>query len=534
MEPCWTSLLPPFIAIFLALITRQVIFSLFIGVWSGALIVYNYNPLTSFLGMINHYIKPALSDPDHAAIIIFSMMLGGMVGIISKNGGTQGIVKSVSKYAKTPLLGQLITWMLGIVIFFDDYANTLIVGNTMRPITDKFKISREKLSYIVDSTAAPIACLAVSTWIGFEIGLIGDALKGTGFGMDPFVVFVASIPYRFYPILTIILILLVIVMRRDIGPMFTAEHRARTTGKVLREGAVPAADMTDLRMVTAEDHIPKRMINGVLPILTVIIVTMVGLYVTGRNAIIEAEGSDFGFRNIMSNSSSYEALFWSSLSGCFVGAALSLGQRILKLSQVMDAWFHGVKSMLLAMVILLLAWSIGAVTKELKTAEYIVGLLGNTMSPYWLPVLTFFIAAVISFATGTSWGTMAIIMPLVIPLCWAMAVVNSLGAEPARILLYGTVSSVLAGAVFGDHCSPISDTTVMSSMASACDHIDHVRTQIPYALIAAAAGMLIGDIPTAFGIPPILSIFISAVLFFLILRFFGKKVDEKQGSAPRP
>lgn len=524
-EPNWTSLVPPFIAIFLALITREVIFSLFIGVWSGAFIVYNYNPLTSFFKLIGHYIKPALADPDHAAVIIFSMMLGGMVGIISKNGGTLGVVSLVTRFAKSPRLGQITAWAMGLIIFFDDCANALIVGNTMRPITDKLKISREKLAYIVDSTSAPVACLVVSTWIGFEIGVIGDALKDTGFTEDPFMIFLFSIPFRFYPILALILVFMVAVMGRDIGGMSAAERRARKTGKVLRDGALPAADLTDLRLATAADHIPHRWINGLLPILTVIIVALLGLYLTGREAIESSGGSDFSVRNILSNASSYEALFWASLAGCALGAVLSLGQRLLNLSQVMDAWFHGVKSMLLAMVILVLAWSLGAVTKELGTAEYVVSVLGHTLAPELLPVIVFLIAAVISFATGTSWGTMAIIMPIVVPLVWALTQSNVLAAGDAQILLYGSVSSVLAGAVFGDHCSPISDTTVLSSMASACDHIDHVRTQMPYAILAAVVGMFAGDIPTAYGMHPIFSILIAVVIFYAVLRFFGKRAD---------
>ncbi len=526
MEPGVLSLVPPFVAIFLALVTRQVIFSLFVGVWSGAFIVYDFNLVTSFLKLLDHYIKPALADPDHASIIIFSMMLGGMIGIISKNGGTLGIVSLVTRFAKSPRLVQVITWFLGIIIFFDDYANSLIVGNTMRPITDKFNVSREKLAYIVDSTAAPVVCLTFSTWIGFELGLIGDALKGTGFGLDPFYVFFASIPYRFYPILALILVFMVAVMRRDIGPMHRAEVRARTTGKVIRDGASPAADLTDLSAVTAIEGVPQRSLNGLIPIIVVMVMTGVGLYVTGRGGIIAEGGTDFSIKNILANSSSYEALFWASITGCAVGVILSLVQRILTLTQVMDAWFQGAKSMLLAMVILVLAWSIGAVTKELKTAEYIVGLLGNSLPYHFLPVLTFIIAAVVSFATGTSWGTMAIIMPLVIPLAWALSQAGQMADSVSVLLLYGTVSSVLAGAVFGDHCSPISDTTVLSSMTSACDHIDHVKTQMPYAILAAVVGMIVGDIPTTFGFSPFLSIGISVFIFYLVLRFFGKRTEQ--------
>ncbi|MCG2690986.1 Na+/H+ antiporter NhaC family protein, partial [Candidatus Parcubacteria bacterium] len=341
----------------------------------------------------------------------------------------------------------------------------------------------------------------------------------------PFSIFIESIPYRFYPILALILTLMVSVMGRDFGSMLKAERRARTTGKLIRDGATPASDLTDLGTVTAGKDIPRRWINGVFPIVTLIAITLIGLYVTGKDAIIAAGGSDFSLRIVLANASSFTALFWASLSACVLAIAMTLVQRILPLADIMDAWLHGAKSMVLALVILVLAWSIGYVTKELKTAEYIVQILQHSLSPHWLPVLTFIVAAAISFAIGTSWATMAILMPITVPLAWALVQSYGLDAASSQLLLYGSVSSVLAGSVWGDHCSPISDTTVMSSMASACDHIDHVKTQMPYAIFVAIVGMLVGDIPTAYGFSPYLSIIIAIGIFYLFLRFVGKKVD---------
>jgi len=517
------SILPPIIAIVLALVTRHVVLSLFAGIWLGATFIYDMNPVIGFLHIIDRFIQPAIADSDHVAIIIFSMLLGGMVGVISKNGGTLGIVSLITRWAKTPRSGQLATWMMGLVIFFDDYANTLIVGHTMRPITDKLKVSREKLAFIVDSTAAPVAGLTLSTWIGYEIGLIQDALQSISYSGKAFSVFLFSIPYSFYPILTIFFVFMITWTRRDFGPMRKAENRSLTTGKLVADNAHPAEDQADLNRVLPKNGIPHRWINAVLPISVVIVVTLVGLYVTGKAAIIESGEEIRGLRHIISNSSSYQALFWASLSGCVVAILLSVSQQILSITEAMEAWFNGLKSMLLAMVILTLAWSIGAVTKEMGTAVYLTQILKDAVNPAWIPTLTFILAAATSFATGTSWGTMAILVPLVLPLSWTIASASGLPPTHVEAIFLATTSSVLAGAIFGDHCSPISDTTVMSSMASACDHVDHVRTQIPYAALVAMVCIIMGYIPAGFGLSPFLSIAIGAVTLLILLRLLGKK-----------
>jgi Na+/H+ antiporter NhaC len=495
-----------------------------LGVFTGSLIINGYNPLTAFLDLIDHIILPALADKDHAAIIIFSMMLGGMVGIISKNGGTRGIVKLVERIARTARLGQVATWLMGVIIFFDDYANTLIVGNTMRPITDRFKISREKLAYIVDSTAAPVAGLFLSTWIGYEVGVIGDAMKGTGYNVDPFSVFLLSIPYRSYLILTVIFVAMIATSMRDLGPMLKAEKRARAGKGLMERDAEPASDLTGTTQLIPKENTPFRWYNGIIPILVVIIVTMIGIWHTGYQAVLTS-GQEVTLRTVLSNASSFTALFWGSLSGCTVGIVLSLGQRILTLHESVEAWFSGVRSMLLAMIIMLLAWSIGAVTKELGTAVYIVEILKDSLPLWALPALTFIIAAFISFATGTSWGTMAILMPLVVPLVWNMGLEAKLDPMMAHQSLYLGVSAVLAGAIWGDHCSPISDTTVMSSMASSCDHIDHVRTQMPYAIIVGLVSVAI-YIPAALGLNIWMLLGISTVILAVFLRLFGRKSTQ--------
>ncbi|HSM09198.1 MAG TPA: Na+/H+ antiporter NhaC family protein [Gemmatimonadota bacterium] len=529
--PGWTSLLPPIIAIGLALIFKEVVISLFIGIWAGALLVAAMNPVAATMRTVDRFIVPALADPDHAAIIVFSALLLGMVGVMSRNGGTLGIVKALQPLATTPRRAQLATYLGGLAIFFDDYANTLIVGNTMRPITDRMRVSREKLAYIVDSTAAPVASIVfVSTWVGYEIGLIGDGLQAAA-GMpgttpdvaagllaaSPFAVFLHSIPYLFYPILALIMVALVIVTQRDFGPMWRAENRASRGDGLFREGAALLVD-TETRDMQPVEGAPERWYNAAVPVLTVVVVVLLGLYLNGR---AEA-GASASLSDVFGAADPYAALLWGSLAGLLVAFTLSVGQRILKTTGAIEAAIGGMKATLLAFIILILAWSLGEVTEVLGTAEYLAGLLTGNLAPQLLPFIVFVMAAAIAFATGTSWATMAILIPLVIPLAVAMGGGAGFGGGDHYTILLGSISSVLAGSIWGDHCSPISDTTVLSSMASACDHVDHVRTQLPYALLVGVVAVVFGDIPTAYGMSPVFSYLLGGTALFLVLRFFGR------------
>jgi len=533
--PGWTSLLPPLLAIALALVFREVVISLFFGVWLGALFFTGLDPLAATWRTIDRFIVPALADPDHAAIIVFSLLLGGMVGVMAKSGGTKGIVEAVRPIATTPRRAQLATYLSGLGIFFDDYANTLIVGNTMRPITDRMKVSREKLAYIVDSTAAPIAAIVfVSTWVGFEISLIGDGLRIAAsqpgvpaevaselVSASPFTVFIHSIPYLFYPILALAMVGLVIWTQRDFGPMWEAENRASRGEGLYREDAMLMADTSGGAMEPKEDA-PERWYNAALPVLTVIVVVLLGLFFDGRAAA--GPGADLW--TVFGEADPFAALLWGSLAGCIVAIGLSVSQRILSAQEAVEAWLGGLRAMVLAAVILVLAWSLSEVTAVLGTADYLTGALRGGFPAYLLPGLVFVTAAATAFATGTSWGTMAILLPLVIPL--AVSLGGGVGFEAGAhyTILLGSISSVLAGAIFGDHCSPISDTTVMSSMASACDHVDHVRTQLPYAVLVGLLGIAVGDVPTAMGMSPWISYALGITVLFLVLRFLGRRDDE--------
>ncbi len=538
--PGWTSLLPPLVAILMALLVREVVTSLFVGVWLGALLYAGLDPFAAFLRTMDRFVVPALADPDHASIIVFSFLLGGMVGVMSRSGGTRGIVEAVRPIATTPRRAQLATYLAGLAIFFDDYANTLIVGNTMRPITDRMKVSREKLAYIVDSTAAPVAAIVfVSTWVGFEISLIGDGLAAAAAQLgddpgaaatlleaNPFTVFIHSIPYLFYPLLALLMVGLIVLLQRDFGPMLKAEQRASRGEGLYRQGAMLLAD-TGSELLEPDPDIPHRWWNAAVPVLTVVLVVLGGLWFEGR-ANLGRPGSPW---EVLGEADPFHALLWGSLAGCLVAILLAAGQRVLKVEEAVQALVGGMRAMLLAGLILVLAWSLSEVTEVLGTATYLAGILEGTLRPELLPVLVFLTAASISFATGTSWGTMAILVPLVIPLSVALGGAAGFDGGTHYTILLGAISSVLAGSIFGDHCSPISDTTVMSSMASACDHVDHVRTQLPYALTVALVGMVVGDVPTSFGMPPWISYVLGGTILFLLLRFVGKKdFDSPQWS----
>ena len=511
--PFWLSLLPPLLAIGLALVLREVHIALFAGIWAGAFIVCG-GFFTSLFNIVDTYFIEAVTDSGHASIIIFSLLIGGMVSIISANGGMQGIVKVISKLATSNRRAQFATWLMGLVIFFDDYANTLVVGNTMRPLTDKFKISREKLAYLVDSTAAPIASIAlVTTWIGFQLGQISTGLEAQSFVTvteSPYSIFMGSLKYSLYPILTILFILLIIFLKKDFGPMLRAEKISKNLKRV---------DVEKEKQQVKISH----WINAALPVLTLIAMVIVGLFITGRTG--EETGNIFHkIQAIVGNADSYAALLWASLLACIVAVIVSLISKTLTVTQSMESLIQGLKNMLPAVVILTLAWSLAAVIDVLHTSDFLIQLIPESMNARWLPLVVFILAALVAFSTGSSWGTMAILYPLCIPLTLSLATQGGTITEASVYLpvLFNVVSVVLAGSVFGDHCSPISDTTIMSSMASDCNHISHVRTQLPYALATGFVSIFCGCVLFAFGAPWYVGFIVGIALLFAIIKVFGK------------
>jgi Na+/H+ antiporter NhaC len=530
--PLWMSVLPPLFAILIALVFREVYVALFVGIWMGSVIITYYQGYTiigalfyGLFSIIDVYILESLNDSAHLSIIVFSMMIGAMVTLISDNGGMQGVVNYLARFARGPRSGQLVTWFLGMSIFFDDYANTLVVGNTMRPVADRLKISREKLSYIVDSTAAPIASIAfVTTWIGAELSYIQDGIRTLSLNETAYDVFLNSLQYSFYPILALGFVLILILSKRDFGPMLKAERYMQKYG--IPDYHPGVQEETELRK-----GIKERWYNAVIPVAVIVGGTIAGLISTGLENT--AWNPSYGFfkniSNVIGHSDSYRALLWSSLAGVLVAVLLTVGQRIMSLRSSVESLISGFKTMITAVLILVLAWSIALITKYMHTADFISNiLLEVNLAPYLIPSITFILAALVAFATGSSWGTMAILYPLILPSSWLIAQESGLDYDQSMAIFHNVVSTVLAGSVLGDHCSPISDTTILSSLASSCNHIEHVRTQLPYALVVGGVGVFAGTLPAAYGVPTYILFPVGILVLILILRVFGHQSNVQR------
>lgn len=520
--PLWMSILPPLVAIVMALVIKEVISSLFIGILTGTFLMAYYggaSPASALSGgvlrVVDTYVVGSLFDADHVTIIVFTLIIGGMVRIITVNGGMQGVVNWLSRRARGPRSGQLMTFLMDLCIFFDDYSNTLVVGNTMRPIADKLKVSREKLAYIVDSTSAPVVAVAfVTTWIGAELSYIQDGINAIGLEASAYSVFFHSLAYSFYPFLTLGFVLMVIFSGRDYGPMLTAERKARQASSMETE-------------MTNNVAKPAHIIDALIPLAVLIFGTIIGLVTTGYDASVWQSGTGF-FSKLSATigaANSYKALLWASVLSLLTAIVMTLLRGDMKFGKIMEEMVEGFKAMFNAVLILTMAWAIALVTKDMHTAEFVSQLLVQwSLSPVLVPVLTFLLAALIGFSTGTSWGTMAILYPLILPASWLLCQEQGLSVDATMPLFYNVVASVLAGSVMGDHCSPISDTTIMSSLASSCNHLQHVRTQMPYALTVGGVAMLLGVLPTALGLPSWAAFLMAFGVLWIVVRFVGKKV----------
>ena len=528
------TLIPPIVAILLAFITKNVVISLFIGVLSGGFILnltgFNvFGALTqAFLDFINRALN-SLSDPWNAGIVMQVLVIGGVINLVAKMGGAKAIAEALAKKAKTAKSAQLITWFLGICVFFDDYANSLIVGPIMRPVADKMKISRERLAFIIDATAAPIAGLAIiSTWIGLEVSLISEGFQSIGVEASGFGVFLQTIPYRFYNILILAFIVITIITLREFGPMRKAEISARKLKDLTNEEvAVTSSHMDELE---PKEGVKLSIWNAIVPIGALIISAIVAFYYSGYSSIMA--GDDIAIKAIVTNSPlSFKAilevfaasdasiaLLQSALFSTVVAIVMAVWKKIFTISEAIEVWIDGMKGLIITGVILILAWSLGSVIKELGAAEYLVEALNGAIPAFLLPSLIFILGAIISFSTGSAYGTMSILMPLAIPLAYKI--------NPEMSFVIVSTSAVLTGAIFGDHCSPISDTTILSSMGAGCSHIDHVKTQMWYALFVAAITILFGYIPAGFGLPIYIVLPMSCVALFIGVMIFGKKVEE--------
>jgi len=518
----WVSILPPVASIIIALLFRSVIPALFFGIWIGSFAILGFNfrvVWQSFLDVIATYVKSALANADHAAIIIFSLMIGGLVGIISKNGGMYGVVNSLLRFTTNPKRGQVITATMGLAIFFDDYANTLVVGNTMRKITDKLKISRAKLAFLVDATAAPVACIAlITTWVGFQLGMIDASIQQIDAVTESaYLIYLKSIAYSFYPIFMLVFVMTIAGTGRDFSSMYKFETESRIgRDPSIQSSEIGYSNTAETDRLEPKDPSRARAFNAVIPIALFIGSVIGGLFVTGEGNSVQ---------EIIGSADAYKALLWGSMIAVVSAVLLTLVQGIMSLEEAVQSWYEGVKFMVFAIIVLIMAWSLAETTELLQTANYLSSILDELLPVALVPTTIFILAAATAFATGTSWGTMGIFYPIVVPLVWQILSVNGVADPEHFYILYSSIACVLCGAVWGDHCSPISDTTIMSSMASGCDHIDHVTTQLPYALVVASIALLLGTLPTGFGVPAWLMILIGIATVVSSVFILGKKVD---------
>jgi Na+/H+ antiporter NhaC len=541
--PGRASLLPPLIAVGMALLLRGALLALLAGVYAGAVVLAAqagsaFPPLRGLWDVVAVYFAGELVDAFRIEIIGFIAVLVAMIGVVSRAGGVRAMLDMLLVFARSVRSGLLLTYASGLAIFFDDYANCMLVGSTMRPLTDRLRVSREKLAYIVDSTAAPVAGISLlSTWIAFQVSVYSPQLPEVGIADSGYAVFLQTLPYRFYCLLTLGFAFLVIATGRDFGPMATAEARARRTGQLVRPGGRPPIS-DELGRIEPAPGAPHDWRIAALPVALTLAVTLWRIFADGGGlALLESDPDRLlslaGLTQVMLDGSGPTPIFaggvagllcavflaggngvrlavglalvgWA-LAGVAVGAAAGvvalvaarrLGLRTARphISEVEigRACAASARTLAFAVVLLFAAWMIGGVCRDLSTADYLVALLSDVLPPNGLPVLLFALACLVAFATGSSWSTMSILLPSVIGLAATLGETTALGAHGMVVL---SISAVLEGSIFGDHCSPISDTTVLSSVASGSDHVDHVRTQAPYALCAALAAVGFGYAP---------------------------------------
>ncbi len=512
------SLIPPLLAIILAIATRRVYISLFAGVAVGAAMITGGDIPATLWRLATKYAVDPFNNLDRLRLLGFTTMIGSTVMLMADNGGTNGLVHRIVRLATTRTKAQVLAGLAGLLIFFDDYANCLIIGPAFMAVFAFHGLSRAKLAYIVDSTAASVSSVFfISTWIGYEVGLITDALailpQPHLASLSPYGVFLSSIPCRFYLLFTLAMVFIVGLTGRDFGPMAKAEKEARQATKRAR---------------TPKSARGGHWLLAAIPMGILLFGTMVGLFVSGR-AGLAAKGASLAgatFADIISAANANKAMFWAALASFHAAVILSRWPGHMKSFAVMRSAAKGAWLMIPPLIILVLAWALGDICKELGTGQYVGATLAEVAKPWMLPTLIFLAASGVSFSTGTSFGTMAIFMPVAVPLAAASGGTAGLDPASAQALLILTVGSVLAGAVFGDHCSVISDTTILSSTATRCDLVEHFRTQIPYALVAGAVAVVAGTIPAGLGVSPWLCLAAGLPLLYAAVRVLGRKTGH--------
>jgi Na+/H+ antiporter NhaC len=505
MEVGFWAIVPPLLTIALAIATKEVLLSLFIGVYTGCLIIVGWNPLAGFEKMVE-IILAKLTDPWNMQVLIIVILLGGMIGLLTRSGGSTAFGNLLGRRIKTKKGAQGTTWLLGLLIFFDDYFNALTNGAIMRPISDKFGVSREKLSYIIDSTAVGI-CLVVplSSWVAFICSLIADSYATAGVEMDSFKAFLMCIPFNYYAWLSIIMVIVVVYLGLDFGPMAKAEKRTAETGalcdKTFSGGGADEDDFSSIAQMKG------GAIDLLAPILLLIVLALTFMLYTGGFF------TSFSVLDAVNNMDGMLALTYAIFIAVLFAIVFYQIRGLSKISDSIAAFVVGTKSMLFVVILLAFAWSIGGVGDELDTAGYVSSLFVGNVPPFLVALIIFVFSCVMTFSTGATWGTYAIMIPLAVPLALAM-----------DISVYACIAAVIGGGGFGNHCSPLADTAILSSAASNIRHTDHIKTQIPYSVTCACVacvGFLISGFVDNFVVPMLVVLGLFMVAVFTLNKLFG-------------
>ncbi|UOE94019.1 Na+/H+ antiporter NhaC family protein [Alkalihalobacillus sp. LMS39] len=501
------ALVPPVVAILIALKTKQTLLSLFIGVWIGTTIIYNWNPLVGFVSTITDFIIPSIADPWNAGLLLLVTLAGGFVHILRVTGAAQSFAQAATKRIKTRKGAQTTTWASAFAFSYTE--PVLILGTIMRPITDRLKVSRVKLAYILDSMGSSLAAMSpISSYGPFITGLIAVQITAIGLSENPWSLFIAMIPYNLYGIFAMITVLFVIRTGLDIGPMYHAEKRAVETGKLVGENDKP--------LMVDEEELPEdynvSMKNFLVP-MGLLFATIFGVIFWSGDILSN------GFRNSFIEGNIVLAISAGFVVGSIGAIGVAVITKLYSFAESVDEWTKGIKNLVIVPIILVLAWSIGGVAGEMGLGSYLSSIVDSYLPGGFVPALIFLLGAIIAFSTGSSWGVFAIMMPIAIPMADLLGV-------PLPLI----IGAVISGGLFGDHCSPISDTTIMASTGAACDHIEHVNTQLPYALTVGAGsfvGFLVGGFTVGWlGI--IVTIVVIGTTLYLLNKHVSHRVDDSK------
>lgn len=531
VTPGWLSLLPPVVTLVMSALLSQVLIALLAGIWCGATIVAQGDPFVGFLRTFDQYWVNAFVDDGHAGVLLFTIVLGGTIGVVQKGGGGHGLALLAKEYMTTSLRMQLSTWLLCLLIFFDDYSCILIIGNSLRQVLSQTGVSREKFAAIIHVIGVCLPSMApVSSWIGVEIGYVSAQLRDLNLDWDPFVTCLSCLHYRFFPILFIGFIFITIICEKDFGPMVQYEKDAAAspiqTGYMTPIDLGPCASPTpELGPLEPDTRKPLRWQNAVFPFATIIVLTFTGMILDGYSRLYaETPDGDFGLLDALSNCNSVSALIRASAAGWVLAVLMLLVQRIVTLDEATKAWMEGVKDVLDPTLVLVLAWALGTVISEVNVAQFIATAVGDSIQKEFLPAIASVLCFVVSFATGSSFGTMAIMFPIISPLSYSIS-----GGDTNNLLQ--CFGSIMGSSVFGNICSPIADTSILASLAAHISLQSHIRSILPYSLLVGTVSLVFGTLPTGMNLFSTFTSFgVCLAVLLLVVFFCGTRVNSRYRS----